>query len=135
MNAKSYHHPAQKHRIIKTLYHRVRKICDQKSLAEEKTGLTLALNQNGYDNRTIYRALKWVKTTQQKLTTRDFMQYVEALTEHIGGILHKNCILPTFKSNNKIKEHIYSGKQKQDKFLMKGIYKIPYQCGMVYIGD
>lgn len=64
MNARYHYHPAQKQGFIKFVY-RAGKNCDQESLAEEKAGLTLSLKQDSYNNRTIYRALKHVNTTQK----------------------------------------------------------------------
>lgn len=61
-----------------------------------------------------------------------FIPYAEGVTERIGRILRKNNITPIFKSYHTVLPPV---KDTEDEILEKGIYQIPCEYGMSYIGE
>ena len=56
------------------------------------------------------------------------------MTDRIAKFLRKKKILTTFGTTSKIRQVLRSAKEPIDKLGVTGVYKIPCECGKVYIG-
>jgi len=143
LHAKSHHHPAQKQSVISSLVHRAFSISQPDNINQELKHVKTALLQNGYSSSNIQKVInrhchpripkKTPETNSHQITT--VLPYIHGVTDHIGRILRKKNIKTTFKPLNKISQILPSAKDARHALSCKGIYKIPCDCGSVYIGE
>ena len=114
-------------------------ICEPQYLNQELAYLQATFCANGYSKSEFQRAIK-PKTpapeTQNSIPPigKAFLPYIKNTTERIGHILKKHNITTTYKPTRKIKEILRSAKDSRDPLCTAGIYRIPCDCGQVYIG-
>ncbi|PNF41399.1 hypothetical protein B7P43_G14428 [Cryptotermes secundus] len=137
LNAKSHHHPSSKQAALSTLVHRARALCDQESLRAELEFLKNIFKRNGYNDRQIQRALNRQPNSIQpddRRGTVAFLPFVGTIFNRISRVLSRHNIksvgLPPKKISNflrPVKDHLG--------LRTPGIYRIPCECGKVYIGQ
>jgi len=141
LHASSYHFPAQKMGVLNTLAILALRISDKKSFEKEKSHLLDVFVENGYSRFMGERAFR--KASKNSLTKREpkeripgvHLPYVQGVTNKIGRILKKHCILVSFRPLNTIRMSLRSVKDPINPKHMKGVYMIPCSCGTPYIGE
>ncbi|KAJ4434821.1 hypothetical protein ANN_23392 [Periplaneta americana] len=142
LNALSLHHPSQKKSVLTSLLHRAIVISDINNLPAEMDHLRRTLQQNNYSRRDISKALKQVTTrcntidldSKQEPTKKAFIPFCGSVSHKISRILQKVNIKTIHKPQSKIRSHLRQVKDSQG-LRTPGIYKIPCECGEVYIGQ
>ncbi|KAJ4446931.1 hypothetical protein ANN_13633 [Periplaneta americana] len=142
LNALSLHHPSQKKSVLTSLLHRAIVISDINNLPAEMDHLRRTLQQNNYSRRDINKALKQVTTrcntidldSKQEPTKKAFIPFCGSVSHKISRILQKVNIKTIHKPQSKIRSHLRQVKDSQG-LRTPGIYKIPCECGEVYIGQ
>lgn len=144
LNSSSCHNPAQKRSVISTLFHRALTITDSDHRTSEINHLFETLQANGFNKRTISAIHHKVKKKtiprdrqsedNDGQTTRAFIPFCGNLSNKIGRILGKHGIKTVHLLPSKIRNRLRSAKD--DLGLQTvGVYKIPCDCGKVYIGQ
>jgi hypothetical protein len=137
LHATSHHHPSNKQSVLSTLVHRARAICDEDSLQEELSLLKEVFKQNGFSERQINRTLNRLPRARQpdnKPESIAYLPYVGPTFNRINRVLARHNIksvgLPQQKLSNlhrPVKDNL--------KLRTPGVYRIPCECGKVYIGQ
>jgi hypothetical protein len=137
LNTKSHHHPTNKQVVLSTLIHRARALCDANSPQAKLVFLRDVFKQNGYNDRHIHRALNrhlHLDQLNSKHKSVTFLPFVRTIFNRISRVLAQHNIksvgLPHVKLSSllcPIKDHVG--------LRTPGIYRIPYKCGRVYIGE
>jgi hypothetical protein len=137
LNAKSHHHPSNKQAVLSTLIHRARALCDVECLQAELVLLKDVFKENGYNDRQIYRALN----RRQHLPQPDnepkaiaFFPFVGTVFNRISRVLARNNIKSLGLSHMKLSSLLRPVKDHLGLRTL-GIYRIPCECGRVYIGQ
>jgi len=75
--------------------------------------------------------------SQDEMGKRIFsiLPYIKETTDRIGRILNKYNIQTVFNPPSKIGQILRNSKNQRPPFSSAGVYKIPYSCGKVYIGE
>jgi hypothetical protein len=136
----SCHHPANKHCVLSSLVHRARAICDQDSLPQKLDFLTTVFKHNGYSNHQIQRAMETTRQTsepkEEKPTSTVYIpyEYINNKFGRLSRMLAKYNIKCVDLPYGKIASYLPPIK---DAIGLKtpGIYRIPCECGSVYIGQ
>jgi hypothetical protein len=128
----SHHHPAKKHSVLSSLA-----LCDQESLAHELEFLTTVFKNNGYNNSQIQQAMKpaiWTSESKDQLTATAYIPYTNNIYGRLSRMLAKHNIKSIAIPSRKISSYLPPVK---DGIELKtpGVYRIPCECGMVYIGQ
>ncbi|KAJ4431302.1 hypothetical protein ANN_19899 [Periplaneta americana] len=142
LNALSLHHPSQKKSVLTSLLHRATVISNINNLPAEMDHLRRTLQQNNYSRRDINKALKEAATrsntidldSKQEPTKKAFIPFCGSVSHKISRILQKVNIKTIHKPQSKIRSHLRQVKDSQG-LRTPGIYKIPCECGEVYIGQ
>jgi hypothetical protein len=137
LHAKTEYHPAQKRAVLTTLIWRARSICDTESLEGEKEYLKKAFRQNGYSNGEINQALYPRHKPQQQCeepTSVAMLPYQHYVTNKISRLLAKRNI-KTIHIPDRKSIHMLSSVKNKLGLKVPGIYRIPYECGKVYVGQ
>jgi hypothetical protein len=137
LNAKSHHHPSNKQAVLSTLIHRARALCDEDSLQAELVFLKDVFKQNGYNDRQIHRALNHrlpLPQPDNEPHSLAFLPFVGTVFNRISRVLAQHSIksvgLPHMKFSSllhPVKDHL--GLRTPE------VYRIPCECGRVYIGQ
>jgi len=120
------------------LIHRARTLCDQDSLTQELDFLT-SVKMNGYNPQQIKRAmtptiLNEPTMKDNKPVSRAYLPYTQTTYGRLSRMLAKHNIKSVALPHRKI--FSYLPPYKEDLGLRTpGIYSIPCECGMVYIGQ
>jgi hypothetical protein len=134
----SCHHPANKHSVLSFLVHRARVICDQDSLPQELDFLTTVFMYNGYNNRQIQQALETTRQTsepkEEKPTSMVYIPYINNTFGRLSRMLAKYNIKSVGLPHRKIASYLPPIKEAIGLQTL-GIYRIPCECGSVYIGQ
>ena len=145
LNANSYHHPSQKQAVLATLFHRAFTVSDEEHLGQEVKHLYKVLQQNEYNYREISKIHRRVEQHYNKNAeqhndvdsdniSRAFIPYCGNVSNRIGRILKKHKIKSIYLPPAKIRQKLRP--IKDDLGLnTPGVYKIPCECGLVYIGQ
>jgi len=137
LHQKSYHHPANKHSVLSSLVHRATALCDQESLAPELTILAQVFQQNGYSHQQIKRAMKpatrTIKTEDKPISTA-YLPHTQTTYGRISRMLAKYNIKSIVIPPRKISSYMPPTKDAPG-LRTPGIYKVPCECGKVYIGQ
>jgi hypothetical protein len=133
----SHHHPANKHSVLSSLIHRVRALCGQDSLSQELDFLTTIFKQNGYNDHQIQQTMKPARQTsepEKKPTSTAYLPYINNTYGRLSRMLTKYNIKNVALPYKKIANYLPPVK---DAIGLKtlGIYRIPFECGTVYIGQ
>jgi hypothetical protein len=136
LNTKSHHHPSNKQAALSTLLHRARALCDEDSLQAEFVLLKDVFKQNGYNDRQIHRDLNrrpHLPQPDNEPHSVAFLPFVETVFNRISRVLARHNIksvcLPHMKLSSllrPVKDHL--------RLKTPGVYRIPCECGRVYIG-
>ena len=137
LNQLSHHHPANKQSVLSSLIHRAKPLCDQDSLAQELNFLNTVFKNNGYSHQQIRRAMQPAKRTaknKNQPTTTAYIPYTATTYGWLSRMLPKHNIKSVALPPRKISSYLPPVK---DALGLKtpGIYKIPCECGKVYVGQ
>ena len=133
----SHHHPANKHSVLSSLIHRAHALCDQDSLPQELDFLTTVFKQNGYNDHKIKRAMKPIRQTpepENKPTSTAYIPYINNTYGRLSRMLAKYNIKSVALPHRKIASYLPLVKEAVG-LKTPGIYRIPCECGTVYIGQ
>ncbi|KAJ4446753.1 hypothetical protein ANN_13450 [Periplaneta americana] len=127
---------------VESLLHRAIVISDINNLPAEMDHLRRTLQQNNYSRRDINNAIKQVTMrsntidldSKQEPTKKAFIPFCGSVSHKISRILQKVNIKTIHKPQSKIRSHLRQVKDSQG-LRTPGIYKIPCECGEVYIGQ
>ena len=133
----SHHHPAHKLSVLTSLTHRAITLCDQDSLPHEMDFLTEVFKMNGYSPQQIQRAMNPATATtkkEDKYTGTAYLPYTQTTFGKLSRMLAKHKIKTVAIPHKKIANYLPPVK---DEIGMRtpGIYRIPCECGCVYIGQ
>ena len=136
------HHPQSvKRGIVKCLHDRAKRIITKPSgTAQEKKHLSAVLIANGYPMPFLQKVTK-TKTPAPERETKEYksmvvLPYVKGLSETLRRNLQQQGIRTVFKSDTTIRSQLVRPKDPADPNQQDGIvYKIPCECGKVYIGE
>jgi hypothetical protein len=120
----SHHHPA-------------RVLCDNDSLPQELDFLSTIFKNNGYSQQQINQARKPATQTrkdQEKPTSTAYLPYTQTTYGRLSRMLAKYNIKSIALPQKKISCYLPPYKE-QLGLRTPGIYSIPCECGMVYIGQ
>ena len=134
LHSSSFHHPRFKSDVHNTLVRRDFNTCDQHSLKQELHHIKTSLQLNGY---------KHFNFNQPKpsLPPEERPQFKSAITlPYIGHASHKRIFSQAqvkifHTAPNKIQASLQTHKHKQDTQDKAGVYRIPCECGKVYIRE
>ena len=132
-----FSYPAQKRTVIKTLVERARTITETEYLEKEFQHLRTTLQANGYKIGDINRAIrprKNIPPEEKQFIGKAVLPFVEDVTVRIGKLLNKKGIKTVYTPTTKISQVLKNPKDPRDPLSATGVYKIPCQCGKVYIG-
>ncbi|XP_011859918.1 PREDICTED: uncharacterized protein LOC105557319 [Vollenhovia emeryi] len=147
LHANSHHHPAQKNSVISSLVYRALSISEPAALNGELNHLHRTLTRNGYSSRNINRTINKLtnkESGQNNTTTPEtekekikavVLPYVRGTTDRISRILSKHNIKAIFKPCNKLSQMLPNPKDRRPPLTAPGVYKVPFSCGKVYIGE
>jgi len=129
-------HPANKHSILSSLIHRTGALCDQESLAHELEFLTTVFKNNGYNNNQIEWAMKPAARTSEpkdQPTSTAYIPYTNTYGR-LSRMLAKHNIKSVAIPSRKISSYLPPVKDAID-LKTPVVYRIPCECGKVYIGQ
>jgi len=136
----SHHHPANKQSVLKYLTHRARTLCDQDSLQQELDFLTSVFKMNGYSPQQIDRAMEQTRPTSPATNKEDkpvstaYLPYTQTTYGRLSRMLAKHNIKSVTLPHRKISSYLPPFKEAIG-LRTPGIYSIPCECGIVYIGQ
>ena len=151
LNGLSHHHPSQKRAVISTLLHRANIVADKDSLPQEIKHLRETFRRNGYTEREISLAIirtdaerkenrvesflePDVSPRQKKPIARACLPYVSTVAGKVSRILAKWNIETIHIPPQKLRGELMRVKDNLG-LRTPGVYRIPCQCGKVYIGE
>lgn len=120
---------------------RARRIPDENHLEEEKSHLFRVFENNGYSRQqgltTFQRACKesQIKPACDVRNSNVFLPFIQVTTDKITHILKNNNVIAIFKPLTTIRKFLRSVKAPINPKDMKGLYSIPFSCGIPYIGE
>lgn len=135
------HHPDNiKLGVIKCLYERADKLCDNTKVQQEKQYLNKVFKSNGYSETFIKQATRPKRQIQQAETNTDHsfisIPYIRGLSEPIARILKKHNIKTAFRARPTLKNILVHLKDPITQQNQRGsIYMITCACGKKYIGE
>ena len=137
------HHPQSvKRSIVKCLYDRSKHLITKPSvISQEKKHLSSVLVSNGYP----FSFVKNITKTKEQTATKEpapeikstaVLPYVKGLSEALRRCLQQQGIRTVFRSDTTLRSHLVRPKDTVDPAKQDGVvYKIPCECGKVYIGE
>ena len=134
LHYKSFHHPSVTQSVANTLVRRAYTISDQRHLQMELDHVKTALQENGYPPHKM-------KTTRPTSSNTDSPQstviipFIGPASFKIQRTLQKANIQVRHSSVTKLHSLLHTHKDKKDPHSNPGVYKIPCNCGKVYIGE
>ena len=142
LNAQSHHHPSQKQSVVNSLISRSFRLTEPETRGQELKQITAALQQNGYTNTDIKKAIKkqqnpknTSKNNDEEPRQKAVLPYIKGITDKIGRVLRKNNITPIFKPQKTIANILGNPKDKIE-LENHGVYSIPCaDCDQTYIGQ
>ena len=137
------HHPQSvKRGIVKCLYDRSKHLITKPSVvSQEKKHLSSVLVSNGYPFSFVKNITKTKKQTATKepapeIKSTAVLPYVKGLSEALRRCLQQQGIRTVFRSDTTLRSHLVRPKDTVDPAKQDGVvYKIPCECGKVYIGE
>ena len=136
------HHPQSvKHSIVKCLYDRAKRLVTKPSvISAEKKHLSSVLVSNGYPSSFVQKISK-ARTAPKKEPVAEFkstavLSYIQGVSEPLRRCLEQQGIRTVFKSETTLRSHLVQPKDTVDPVKQDGmVYRIPCECGKVYIGE
>ena len=137
------HHPQSvKRGIVKCLYDRAKHLITTPSvISKEKKHLSSVLVSNGYPSSFIRKLTKTTKPTANNEPTQEFkstavLLYIKGVSEVLGRCLQQQGVRNVFKSDTTLRSYLVRPKDTLEPGKQDGVvYKIPCECGKVYIGE
>ena len=137
------HHPQSvKRGIVKCLYDRAKHLTSKPSaISEEKKHLSSVLISNGYPSSFVRKLTKTTRPTANKEPTQKFkstavLPYIKGVSEVLRRCLQQQGVRTVFKSDTTLRSHLVRPKDTLEPTKQEGVvYKIPCECGKVYIGE
>jgi hypothetical protein len=124
--------------VLSTLVHRARAICDEDSLQEELSLLKEVFKQNGFNERQINRTLNRLPRAPQPDSNKPesiaFLPYVGPTFNRINRVLARHNIKSVGLPQQKLSNLLHPIKDNLE-LRTPGVYRIPCECGKVYIGQ
>jgi len=133
----SHHHPANKHSALRALTHRATALCDQDSLPQELDHLASVFKMNGYGPFQVRRALQPTNPTPKdkpKPVSTAYLPYTQTTFGRLSRMLSRHNIKSVALPPRKISSYLPPYKEPVG-LRTPGIYRIPCECGSVYIGQ
>jgi len=135
------HHPQSvKHGIVKCLYDRAKRLVTKPPvIAGEKKHLSSVLVSNGYPS--FVQKITKARTTPRRESIVEFkstavLPYVQGVSESLRRCLEQQGIHTVFKSDTTLRSHLVRPKDIINPAKQDGVvYRIPCECGKVYIGE
>ncbi|KAK5638722.1 hypothetical protein RI129_013017 [Pyrocoelia pectoralis] len=139
LNAKSHHHPAQLHSVMKTLITRSQRLADEDNKHQEMERIRTALLQNGFTRSSINKACRLPKAKHKEEKEvpigNAYLPYIKGTTDKIRKIRAKRNIRTVFTTDIKISQMLPNPKTKVN-LEQQGVYEIPCKdCQGSYIGQ
>jgi hypothetical protein len=137
LNAKSHHHPSNKQAVLSTLIHRARALCNEDSLQAELVFPKDVFKENGYNDQQIHRALNLrphLPQPDNKPHSFAFLPFVGTVFNRISRVLAQHNIKSVGLPHMKLSSHLHPVKDHLG-LRTPGVYRIPCECGRVYIGQ
>ena len=133
----SFHHPSIKNSVCKTLINRAKTICEVDNIEGELEHLRCVLKMNGYPKKFIDNAMKTRQQVRKKTEYQSSVSlpYIGAAAHKIERILKKAGIKLYHSRENKLFLSLCTHKDTVNEFQKPGVYRIPCECGLVYIGE
>ena len=132
----SRHHPANKQSVLASLIHRDEALCGEDSFTQELEFLTTVFKDNGYSHQHIRRAMEPAIPTAKindEPTSTAYISYTQKTYSRRSRMLAKH-IKSIALSSRKI--FSYFPPVRDVLGLRKpGVYRIPCECGRVYIAQ
>ena len=133
----SFHHPSIKNSVCKTLINRAKTICEVDNIEGELEHLRSVLKMNGYPKKFIDNAMKTRQHVREKAEYQSSVSlpYIGSASHKIERILKEAGIQLYHSSENKLFRSLCTHKDSVNEFQKPGVYRIPCECGLVYIGE
>ncbi|XP_030841919.1 uncharacterized protein LOC115924186 [Strongylocentrotus purpuratus] len=144
LNFRSHHHPSVHQSVSNSLIRRAHQLSDKAHLQQELKHITHALTSiNQYPRRKINTRTSYHKTNNittgtqpdNKPTATIVLPYIGKTSHRLQRILRSANILVRHQSSHKLHSTLHSHKDKHPSNKRPGVYKIPCDCGKVYIGE
>ena len=141
--ANSCHPNNQKDSVLRTLVLRALTHCSNKRyLKEELQHLEYVAELNGFKERDVYRHLKWAKS-KIRGKTKEFgpknqkavLPYFPKIGYKVSKVLQKAGLEVAFVPPRKLKSYMPPIKDSVPRSKQPGVYAIPCECGLQYIGE
>ena len=139
LHSSSFHHPRLKSAVHNTLVRRAFSTCDQHSLKQELHHIKTSLQVNGYKHFNFNQpnpSLPPEERPQFKSTIT--LTYIGHTSHKLQHIFSQAQIKIFHMAPNKTQASLQTHKDKQDTQNTQdkaGVYRIPCECGKVYIGE
>jgi hypothetical protein len=137
LNAKSHHHPSNKQAVLSTLIHRARALCDEDSLQAELVFLKDFFTENDYNDRQIHRALNrrpLLPQPDNEPHSVAFLPFFGTVFNRISRVLGRHSIKSVGLPHMKLSSLLRPVKDNLG-LRTPRVYRIPCECGRVYIGQ
>ena len=144
LHRNSFHHPKIKASVNRTLVRRAYSICDVEHLDQELHHITTALRRNGYNKKQVKtqdprptpdQRVSYTQGLPIRATSSVTLPYLGSTSHQIQRILQKQDIRVFHTTPLKIHNLLHSHKDRLEPECRPGVYRIPCQCGKVYIGE
>ena len=110
-------------------------------ISEEKKRLSSVLISNGYPSSFVRKLTKTTRPTANKEPTQEFkstavLSCIKGVSEVLRRCLQQQGVRTVFKSDTTLRSHLVRPKDTLEPTKQEGVvYKIPCECGKVYIGE
>ena len=123
--------------MCKTLINRAKTICEVDNIEGELEHLRSVLKMNGYPKKFIDNAMKTRQHVREKTEYQSSVSlpYIGSASHKIERILKEAGIQLYHSSENKLFRSLCTHKDSVNEFQKPGVYRIPCECGLVYIGE
>ena len=118
-----------------------RYVDDTSAVSEEKKHLSSVLVSNGYPSSFVGKLTKTTRPRANKEPTQEVkstavLPYIKGVSEVIRRCLQQQGVRTVFKSDTTLRSHLVRPKDALEPTKQDGVlYKIPCECGKVYIGE
>ena len=128
--------------IVKCLYDRAKHLTTKPSvISDEKKHLSSVLVSNCYPSSFVRKLAKTTRVTANQEPVQEFkstavLPYIKGVSEVLRRCLQQQGIRTVFKSETTLRSHLVRPKDALEPTKQSGVvYKIPCECGKVYIGE
>ena len=123
--------------MCKTPINRAKTICEVDNIEGELDHLRSVLKMNGYPKKFIDTAMKTRQHVREKTEYQSSVSlpYIGSASHKIERILKEAGIQLYHSSENKLFRSLCTHKDSVNEFQKLGVYRIPCECGLVYIGE